>query len=81
MFIFHDQVKIYDTDAAGILFFGSIYRLMQDAFESFFESKGYSLNEVFKSKDLLIPVVHSEADYKIPMRVGDNLQVHVRVEG
>jgi len=81
MFIYEDQIKVYDTDAAGVLFFGSIYRLMHNAFEAFLQSKGFALDKIVNSGDILFPVVHSEADYKTPLRAGDKLNIQVSVEG
>jgi 1,4-dihydroxy-2-naphthoyl-CoA hydrolase len=71
--------KLHDIDAAGVMFFASYFRLAHDAYESFMAEIGFSLPELIK-QDLRLPLVHSSADFLQPVRHGDTLHIHVRIE-
>lgn len=70
---------MYDTDAAGILYFGSQFRLFHDAFETFFNESGVTFNDLLKTKDYLFVIAHAESDYLAPVFVGDSLDVQIQV--
>lgn len=80
MFITHNQVRMHDTDMAGILFFARQFRFAHDALEDFAASEGFQFNEVFHKGSFLFVIVHAEADYNIPLRVSDKLEVHLAIE-
>ncbi len=79
MFIAKNKVRMHDTDMAGILYFPRQFRFVHDAWEDWMESKGLSFDDLFKRMDFAFVVVHAEADYKTPLKVGDELEVHVQV--
>jgi 1,4-dihydroxy-2-naphthoyl-CoA hydrolase len=70
-------VKLYDTDAAGIMFFGNYLRVAHDAYQAYLESCGFSFADALNEGKLLIPIVHAEADYMQPLAVGDKLTVEL----
>ena len=72
------EVKLADTDAAGVLFFANAFKLAHNAYESFMASIGLSLNRIIRSSDYLLPIVHAEADYKSPLRLGDRFSVSLK---
>lgn len=80
MFIAHNQVRMHDTDMAGILFFARQFRFAHDALEDFAASEGFQFNEVFHKGSFLFVIVHAEADYMIPLKVSDKLEVHLTIE-
>jgi YbgC/YbaW family acyl-CoA thioester hydrolase len=80
MFTIESTVKLYDTDAAGIIFFSQYYKLAHDVYEAFMEAAGWGLNYVISESDILLPIVHSEADYHQSMRLGDNYSIAIKVE-
>lgn len=71
---------MHDTDMAGILYFPQIYRFVNDGLEDLMESEGYGFIKVFTNSKLLTVTVHCEADYYSPLKVGDELQIHIAVE-
>ncbi|MCE5317662.1 MAG: acyl-CoA thioesterase [Parachlamydia sp.] len=73
-------VRMHDTDMAGILYFPRIYRFVNDGLEDLMESEGYGFIRVFKDSKLLTVTVHCEADYYSPLKVGDELNIHIAVE-
>ncbi len=72
-------VRLYDTDEAGFLFFGSQFRFAHAALEEFLAHLGLPIAEVLRQRSTLYPVVHAEADYRAPLRAGDRLSVRVCV--
>ena len=72
-------VRFQDVDAAGVLFFGRIYDYCHQAYEEFWGSQGIDRTWVFSGADFLIPIVHSEADYKAVLRHGERVDVTVDV--
>jgi 1,4-dihydroxy-2-naphthoyl-CoA hydrolase len=80
MYKYDAIVKLHDTDAAGILYFGNYYRLAHAAYEDFMESIDYSLRQVIEGSGSLPLIVHSEADFKKPLKLGDRLIIRLGVE-
>lgn len=80
MFIAHNKVRMHDTDMAGILYFPRQFRFVHDALEDLVESEGLSFHELFHHKEFVFVIKHCEADYHIPLRVGDELKIQVFVE-
>jgi len=72
-------VRLYDTDAAGFLFFGSQFRFAHEALENFLDHLGLPIAQIIRGRETLYPVVHAEADYRAPLLVGDRLKVRVVV--
>lgn len=79
MFISFNQVRMHDSDMAGILYFARQFRFAHDALEDFMESCGYTLDQIFHKENFVFVIVHTEADYYASLRVGDKLEVHVTI--
>lgn len=79
-FIAQNKVRMHDTDMAGILYFPRQFRFAHDALEDFIESQGMTFETVFRQEKFVFVIVHAEADYLIPLHVGDKLEVHLLVE-
>lgn len=75
-----NQVRMHDTDMAGILYFPRIFRFVHDTFEDFLQDQGINFNTLFNVSDFTFVVAHAEADYKKPITVGDQLEVHLQTE-
>jgi 1,4-dihydroxy-2-naphthoyl-CoA hydrolase len=72
-------VRFQDVDAAGVLFFGRIYDYCHQAYEELWVAAGVDRAWIFSGADFLIPIAHSEADYKAPLRHGERVDVRVDV--
>lgn len=80
-FIAKNSVRMHDTDMAGLLYFARQFRFAHDALEDFFESEtGINFDHVFSKEKFVFVIVHCEADYFAPLKVGDKLNVHISVE-
>ncbi|NGX57964.1 MAG: 1,4-dihydroxy-2-naphthoyl-CoA hydrolase [Chlamydiae bacterium] len=77
MFIAKNKVRMHDTDMAGILYFPRQFRFIHDAWEDLMEVEGLDFDTLFNKENFVFVVVHAEADYHAPLRVGDNIEVHV----
>jgi 1,4-dihydroxy-2-naphthoyl-CoA hydrolase len=79
MFVAYNKVRMHDTDMAGLLYFARQFRFANDALEDFFQSEGYTFDNIHDQNYAFV-IVHAEADYLAPLRVGDKLEVHMHVE-
>lgn len=80
MFVTKNRVRMHDTDMAGILYFARQFRFAHDALEEFAESEGFSFDQVFHQESFVFVIVHAEADYFAPLKLGDLLEVHLTIE-
>lgn len=80
MFLSKNQVRMHDTDMAGILYFARQFRFAHDALEDFVEDAGFTFHQIFNEENYVFVIVHCEADYYMPLRVGDKLNVHLTVD-
>jgi 1,4-dihydroxy-2-naphthoyl-CoA hydrolase len=72
------EVRLHDTDAAGVLFFGHLFRHAHDAYESLMTAAGFPLQGLIRD-GVALPIVYAEADYQAPMHQGDRIRVAVGV--
>jgi len=70
-------LRLHDTDAAGRLFFAHLFRHAHDAFENLMTALGVPLETMIRDGQILLPLIHAEADYHQPLRHGDCVQVQV----
>lgn len=73
------RVALHDIDAAGVMFFGHLFRHAHDAYEGFMADIGFPLDAVIGTHRWRLPLVHAEADYLMPIRHGEALRVLVTV--
>jgi len=75
VYIYNTRIKLFDTDAAGILFFGNHFRLVEEAYEAFLSDQGISISDIIKNRKYMIPIVHAEADYLEPLTPGEAVTI------
>ncbi len=80
MFTLQQVLKLPDTDAAGIAFFGSYFRMAHEAYEAFMEHIGFGLRGILDDSEILILIAHADADYKAPLRLSDRYAIELDVE-
>ncbi len=73
-FVFDDVVRIYDTDAQGVVHYAGYYRFFTDAVERFMSDK-VGVNYPLLDDKIWFVVVESEAQYHNPAKLGDKLSV------
>ena len=79
-FTYAFSVRLHDTDAAGRLFFGHLFRHAHDAYEAFMAQVGLPIERLIREGELLLPLVHAEADYHRPLCQGDRVEVVLEIE-
>jgi 1,4-dihydroxy-2-naphthoyl-CoA hydrolase len=79
MFTYKTQIRLHDTDAAGIIFFANQFKIIHDAYELLLEKFGFSFPAMFKGGKYFLPIVHAESDYKARLGVGEKIEISIRV--
>jgi acyl-CoA thioester hydrolase/1,4-dihydroxy-2-naphthoyl-CoA hydrolase len=79
--VFHTQktLTFREADPAGIMFFGNIFAFAHDAFEEFIVAAGYTYKEWFGQREVIIPIRHTDGDFKAPFFPGETYNVAVKV--
>ena len=80
-------VRFGDTDAAGVVHFLELFRWCHETWEESLEKYGIALKEIFSTTqinrgqvDVVLPVVHCEANYFQPLYVGDTINIELNPE-
>lgn len=78
--MYEHVVRFSEVDAAGILFFSRAFEIAHHAFEDWLAERGLPIRAGLERDDWLMPLVHAEADYAAPLRLGDRVRVEIGVE-
>ncbi len=73
-YVYDETVRIYDTDAQGVVHYAGYYRFFTDALEQFANQKAKRMYPLVNEKVWFV-VVESNAKYYKSARVGDKLKV------
>lgn len=80
--MFEKEKKIYfqHVDPAGILYFSHVFPFVHQVYEDFIQEKMLlSWEEWFQNPHWIIPLVHVEADYKIPLLGGESYLISLKL--
>lgn len=80
VFRHHLTVRFFEVDRAGIVFFARFFEYCHVTFEELLISMLGPLEESFQAGRFYMPLVHSEADFLHPARLGEQLEVQLQVE-
>ncbi len=75
MFTYRRTIFLRETDATGLLYFSEQFKLALETMEAYFISADFKLQEMIEKSDFLMPIVHADADFSAPMRVGDAIEI------
>lgn len=78
-FCLEKKIYYHDTDAGGVVYYGSYLKHLEEARSEYFRSIGIDTAE-WANNGIIFPVVHLEIDYKSPARYGDIIRVFTRPE-
>lgn len=73
------EVRFGDVDHAGIVYYPQFFIYFHEAFEEFFNDCGFRYADLLNQRRIGFPTVHIEADYKLPLRYGDALDIELSV--
>jgi len=74
------RIGMASVDAAGRIFYPELFRIAHDCFEDFMRHLGMEIRLWLHEGDRILPVVHAEADYHRPIRLGDELEAVLGVQ-
>lgn len=77
MFTYQTVIHLEDTDATGALYFAAQFNLALRALEGCLIRERMSLGRILRDSMYLMPIVHAEADYFSPLRVGDEVEIQM----
>ena len=80
MFAYKTKIRLYDTDAAGLVFFGSIFRILQEAYEELLWQASYEIQFLLGESHFSVPVAHAETDFILPLTAGDEIKIMIFLE-
>ncbi len=75
MFTRKMRLRLFESDATEVLYFAQQFRMAQETFEWFLEREGFPFGQCLKEGKYLLPIVHAEADFLKPLRVGDAIEI------
>jgi len=78
-FFTQHTVRFAETDPAGIVFFARYFEYAHLAYEDMLVAGGLPLSHFFENQ-CGMPLVHSEANYTKPCRLGEALQLQLTVD-
>lgn len=78
MFTTNYQVTFSETDPGGILFFAEFFKIAHITYERFLQSINAYRN-YFQDDKIVIPIVHSSADFKNSVKFNDTLTCEIIV--
>jgi len=70
-------VRFFEIDRAGIVFFGRFFEYCHAAFEELQHAAFGDPERAFTEATYAFPLVHAEADFKAPARLGEALTIEV----
>jgi 1,4-dihydroxy-2-naphthoyl-CoA hydrolase len=73
------SIGLHDSDAAGVVFLASLIRICHQAYEAMMESVGFGIGQVIQERKFGLPIAHVEGDFKRVMRVGNKVEIRLRV--
>jgi acyl-CoA thioesterase FadM len=62
-----------------VLFYGRVFELVEETYEVFLRAIGFDVDAAMRLEGLTTPVVHADADFARPIRVGDEITVRLAV--
>lgn len=76
----HITARCADVYTSGHVYFGRIFEFCHAAFEELFGAAGVPLGALLDRQDWAMTLVHAEASFQRPIRLGERLRVIVTVE-
>lgn len=78
-FVTRIPIRFSDEDHAQVVYYPRYFHFFHCAFEDLINASGTSYRDVLTRERLGWPAVHSEADFRGPLRMGDTLEIAVAV--
>lgn len=79
MFQTKERLSFYDCDPAGIIFYASLLKIAHTAYEKLLAEVSPD-RDFFFDKELVLPIIHCEADYLKPLKAFDEIDVNIAIK-
>ena len=79
-FVHQTTIRFSDVDAAKVVYFSRVYELAHDTYEELMAAAGLPIGELFETGDWGMPLVHTEAQYRRPWRLGERVTIEGQIE-
>lgn len=74
-------VRFHEVDFARVVYYPRFFEYTHQVFEDFFALElGVPYPQMLKERKVGFPTVHCEADFKLPLRFGDEVRIVMDVE-
>jgi YbgC/YbaW family acyl-CoA thioester hydrolase len=77
MYIYNTKIRLFHTDAGNLIFFSRLFDIAYECYEEFLEKSEFGVKKILNDNKFHIPVVHTEADYIKPLRIGDKIEIRM----
>jgi acyl-CoA thioesterase FadM len=75
---FKRKIRMSETDQTGFLYFTNLQKFAVEAFEELTEKLGINLFLILKELNQNLPIVSVKADYKIPLKIQDEILIRIQ---
>jgi len=65
------------TDAAGVVFFVNLFAMAHECYEAFLDEACPLGRLLDGGEDIIMPIVHAEADFRRPLRISDRVIIEM----
>jgi 1,4-dihydroxy-2-naphthoyl-CoA hydrolase len=76
MYEFRTTVGMHHTDAGGVVFFANFFILAHSCYEAWL-AETISIAAIIEDKQMIMPMVHAEADYRKPLKLSDKVRIEL----
>lgn len=78
---FSIRVRVYfeDTDAGNVVYYANYFRFMERARTEWLRAQGFEQDELMSEHNIVFAVKTAKADYRIPARLNDELEITAEV--
>ena len=73
------EVRYYETDMMGIVHHSNYIRYFETASSKALKDLGLPIEKI-ESSGIMMPVIHIECDYKIPLKMGDEIKIISKIK-
>lgn len=73
------EVRYYETDMMGIVHHSNYIRYFETARTKALKDLGLPIEKI-ESSGIMMPVIHIECDYKIPLKMGDEIKIISKIK-
>jgi 1,4-dihydroxy-2-naphthoyl-CoA hydrolase len=79
-FTYRHRVRLAQTDAAGVVFFTEPLAIAHLGWEALLDELGQPVAKILSERRFALPIVEASTQLLRPIRVGDDVEVHVTLE-